>query len=59
MLMYLSTPIEGGETVFPDAESKVSGPGWSDCAVKGLANHPVKGDALIFYRYRLSCYESG
>lgn len=25
MLMYLSTPDEGGETVFPDAERKVCG----------------------------------
>lgn len=50
VLMYLSTPEEGGETVFPDAERKVSGSGWSECALKGLANKPVKGDALMFYR---------
>lgn len=50
VLMYLSTPDEGGETVFPDADSKVSGPGWSECALKGLANKPRKGDALMFYR---------
>eukprot|EP00775_Hariotina_reticulata_P001675 gene1675-2018_t len=49
MLMYLSTPDEGGETVFPDAEHKVSGPGWSECALKGLAHKPKKGDALMFY----------
>ncbi|GBF89340.1 prolyl 4-hydroxylase-like protein [Raphidocelis subcapitata] len=49
LLMYLSTPEEGGETVFPDAEFKSSGPGLSDCARKGLANKPVKGDALLFY----------
>lgn len=50
MLMYLSTPEEGGETVFPYAEHKVSGPRWSDCALQGLANKPVKGDALFFFR---------
>ncbi|KAF8063844.1 TRN1 [Scenedesmus sp. PABB004] len=49
MLMYLSTPDEGGETVFPYAERKVSGPGWSDCARQGLANKPRRGDALFFY----------
>lgn len=50
VLMYLSTPGEGGETVFPAAEHKVSGPGWSECAQKGLAVHPEKGAALLFYR---------
>jgi prolyl 4-hydroxylase len=50
VLMYLSTPEEGGETVFPYAEERVSGPGWSDCALQGLALHPQRGDALMFYR---------
>lgn len=49
ILMYLSTPEEGGETVFPLAERRVTGPGYSDCARKGLAVRPRKGDALIFY----------
>eukprot|EP00775_Hariotina_reticulata_P002713 gene2713-3010_t len=49
MLMYLSTPEEGGETTFPNAEHKVSGPGWSDCALQGLSVKAVKGDALMFY----------
>jgi len=31
------------------AEHKVSGPGWSECALKGLAHKPQKGDALMFY----------
>lgn len=44
VLMYLSTPEEGGETVFPDAEFKSTGPRLSDCARKGLANKPFKGD---------------
>jgi hypothetical protein len=47
--MYLSTPEAGGETVFPRASTKVSGPGWSDCAREGLAVKPVAGDALLFY----------
>eukprot|EP00878_Enallax_costatus_P015111 GHUV01015823.1.p1 GENE.GHUV01015823.1~~GHUV01015823.1.p1 ORF type:complete len:220 (+),score=29.90 GHUV01015823.1:209-868(+) len=50
VLMYLSTPEEGGETVFPYADQKVSGPGWSECALQGLAHKPKKGDALMFYR---------
>eukprot|EP00884_Botryococcus_braunii_P010199 jgi/Botrbrau1/19180/Bobra.0077s0088.2 len=49
VLMYLSTPEEGGETVFPTAETKVSGEGWSDCARAGLAVKARKGDALLFY----------
>jgi hypothetical protein len=45
----------GGETVFPNAEPSVhvKGPGWSECALKGLAHKPVKGDALLFYRWGL------
>ncbi|GBF92736.1 prolyl 4-hydroxylase-like [Raphidocelis subcapitata] len=48
-LMYLATPEEGGETVFPDAA--VAGPqeGLSACARVGLANKPYKGDMLVFY----------
>lgn len=49
VLMYLSTPEEGGETVFPLADRKVSGPGWSDCALDGFAIKPVKGDAVMLY----------
>ena len=50
--MYLSTPEEGGETVFPNVEpeQRVSGPGWSECAREGLAVKPRRGDALLFYR---------
>ena len=40
---------EGGETVFPDADKKMSGSEWSDCAKQGLAVKTFKGDALMFY----------
>lgn len=50
-LMYLSTPEEGGETVFPFANQKVSGPGWSECALQGFAHKPRRGDAMMFYRW--------
>ena len=46
-----STVEEGGETVFPNAETKVTGPEWSDCAKKGLAVKTRKGDALFFFRW--------
>merc|ERR1711924_218775 len=49
MLMYLSTPEFGGETVFPNAHTKVEGDEWSDCAKKGNAVHPTRGSALLFF----------
>ena len=49
MLMYLTTADEGGETVFPNADKKTKGSGWSDCAKKGLAVKSKRGDALLFY----------
>lgn len=49
VLMYLTTVEEGGETVFPNAKDKVEGPGWSDCAKKGLAVKTQRGDAVMFY----------
>ncbi len=52
LLLPRSTTVEdgqGGETVFPNAEHKVSGPEWSECAKKGLAVKAVRGDALMFY----------
>ena len=52
--MYLATPEEGGETVFPDAVEQsapgaVEGAPLSECARRGLANRPYKGDMLLFY----------
>jgi len=48
-LMYLSTPEEGGETVFPDAEVESDPRDLSECAKGGLANKPYKGDMIVFY----------
>ncbi|KAI3520817.1 hypothetical protein L1887_10269 [Cichorium endivia] len=53
VLMYLSNVEKGGETIFPQSESKESQPkadeDWSTCAKKGYAVKPKKGDALLFY----------
>lgn len=52
VLMYLSTVDKGGETVFPNAkgwESQPKDDTFSDCARKGLAVKPVKGDAVLFF----------
>lgn len=49
VLMYLTTPEEGGETVFPDADRKVTGSEWSECARQGLAVKAVRGNALLFF----------
>ncbi len=38
--------------MFPQADTKVSGEGWSDCARKGLAVKAKRGDALMFYSLR-------
>ncbi len=45
-----TTPEEGGETVFPLAANRVSGPQWSECAKGGAAVKARRGDALLFYR---------
>ncbi|KAK3126624.1 hypothetical protein QOZ80_7AG0559490 [Eleusine coracana subsp. coracana] len=52
VLMYLSTVEKGGETVFPNAkgwESQLKDDTFSECAQKGLAVKPVKGDAVLFF----------
>jgi len=51
VLLYLNTPEEGGETVFPIAKKPRTwkGSGWSDCGKNGLGVRPKKGDALLFW----------
>ncbi|XP_059632621.1 probable prolyl 4-hydroxylase 4 isoform X1 [Cornus florida] len=56
VLMYLSDVGKGGETVFPSAEqesprrkSSTSDDDLSECARKGVAVKPKKGDALLFF----------
>ncbi|XP_010524775.1 PREDICTED: probable prolyl 4-hydroxylase 4 [Tarenaya hassleriana] len=60
VLMYLSNVTKGGETVFPDAEephhrklSDYNKEDLSDCAKKGIAVKPKKGDALLFFNLHL------
>ncbi|XP_024018499.1 probable prolyl 4-hydroxylase 7 [Morus notabilis] len=56
VLMYLSNVEKGGETIFPNAEQKMSQPkgaNWSDCAKSGYAVKPYKGDALLFFSLHL------
>jgi prolyl 4-hydroxylase len=49
VLMYLTTPEEGGETVFPLGRPHMRGEGWSDCAKKGHAVKATRGDAVFFW----------
>ncbi|GMJ09331.1 hypothetical protein like AT3G28480 [Hibiscus trionum] len=52
VLMYLSDVESGGETVFPNADGKltqIKDESWSDCAKNGFAVKPRKGDALLFF----------
>ncbi|XAR54602.1 Procollagen-proline dioxygenase [Bertholletia excelsa] len=55
VLMYLSNVEKGGETVFPSAEESLrhrthkSDDDLSECAKKGVAVKPRKGDALLFF----------
>ncbi|KAG1671802.1 hypothetical protein FOA52_000179 [Chlamydomonas sp. UWO 241] len=56
LLMYLSTPETGGETVFAkagDGVVKPSGREWSPCALSSaFAVKAFKGDALLIYGLR-------
>ncbi|KAF5769873.1 putative procollagen-proline 4-dioxygenase [Helianthus annuus] len=52
VLMYLSNVEKGGETIFPNSEMKESQLKTdedSECAKKGYAVKPKKGDALLFF----------
>ncbi|KAI7835426.1 hypothetical protein COHA_010673 [Chlorella ohadii] len=52
VLMYLVEPEEGGETVFPNVPvppGQTREAGYSECAMKGLAVKPRKGDAVLFF----------
>lgn len=52
VLMYLSNVEQGGETIFPNSEAKLSqakDANTSECAKKGYAVKPMKGDALLFF----------
>lgn len=52
-LMYLTTPEEGGETVFPDAQMEPArGPGWSHCASGRPAVKATRGNAVLFFDQR-------
>jgi len=56
VLMYLSNVTKGGETVFPNSDATLSQPkddSWSECAHKGYAIKPQKGDALLFFSLHL------
>uniref|UniRef100_A0A0D6QZA4 procollagen-proline 4-dioxygenase n=1 Tax=Araucaria cunninghamii TaxID=56994 RepID=A0A0D6QZA4_ARACU len=55
VLMYLTDVAKGGETVFPSAEVdsrrrvNIQDDTLSDCAKKGVAVKPKRGDALLFF----------
>ncbi|XP_037495766.1 probable prolyl 4-hydroxylase 4 isoform X2 [Jatropha curcas] len=55
VLMYLSNVEKGGETVFPSAEdaprrkANEGDEDLSECAKKGIAVKPRRGDALLFF----------
>ncbi|KAJ8774962.1 hypothetical protein K2173_019966 [Erythroxylum novogranatense] len=50
VLMYLSNIVKGGETIFPEAKTvQQKDDSWSDCAKRGYAVKPEKGDALLFF----------
>ncbi|KAK7266262.1 hypothetical protein RIF29_18904 [Crotalaria pallida] len=56
VLMYLSSVGKGGETIFPNSMERFvqqKDESWSECAKKGYAVKPEKGDALLFFSLQL------
>ncbi|KAK6265500.1 hypothetical protein QUC31_016337 [Theobroma cacao] len=55
VLMYLTDVTKGGETIFPQAEESsrrktpATDDDLSECAKKGIAVKPRRGDALLFF----------
>ncbi len=49
---FRTTPEEGGETVFPKAQVKTTGPEWSECA-KQVRNF------LINFPSKNACFSNG
>mmetsp|Transcript_3481 Transcript_3481/g.10115 ORF Transcript_3481/g.10115 Transcript_3481/m.10115 type:complete len:258 (-) Transcript_3481:1437-2210(-) len=49
VLMYLTTPEEGGETIFPMGKPVRTGPEWSECAQGKYALKATRGDAVFFW----------
>ena len=49
--MYLTTPEEGGETIFPNGKVPAdhNPADWSECAKGKLGVKPKRGDAMLFY----------
>ncbi|PWA66067.1 oxoglutarate/iron-dependent oxygenase [Artemisia annua] len=52
VVMYLSNVTQGGQIIFPKAESGSSRPKdkvWSDCTMNSPITKPIKGNALLFF----------
>nr|GFA69375.1 probable prolyl 4-hydroxylase 12 isoform X2 [Tanacetum cinerariifolium] len=52
VVLYLSNVTQGGQILFPKAESGSSRPNdkvWSDCTVSSPITKPIKGNALLFF----------
>ncbi|GKU97048.1 hypothetical protein SLEP1_g10230 [Rubroshorea leprosula] len=57
VLMYLSDVESGGETFFPSSQAGITQGrhgSWSECAKRGYAVKPRKGDALLFFNLHLN-----
>jgi prolyl 4-hydroxylase len=48
-LLFLSAPLSGGETAFPNVAVPDQGDGWSRCARGSLAHKPAVGDLILFW----------